>query len=209
MSAHATPDDDAHARIAVTVHDDALTRAGLTCLLRSSPMIDLCDPGDVAVLLVDRLQRPVLAYVRKLSRTQRVVLIVASLTEPQLLRALDNGVSAILFRREVTRERLLGAVRAAARDDRHLPADAVDQLVEAIRRLRRPAAGLPGTAHPPTDRELAVLALLADGLGTREIAKRLAISERTVKNVLHGVTVRFRLRNRAHAVAHALREGYL
>lgn len=204
------PDDGSLARISVTVYDDdALTRAGLTCLLQSSPLIDLRDPGDVAVLVIDHLQRPALAHMRGLSRTQRVVLIVAGLSEPQLLRALDSGVSAILFRREVTRERLLGAVRAAARDDRQLPADAVDQLLETVRRLSRPTAGRPGAIHPPTDRELAVLGLLADGLETREIAERLAISERTVKNVLHGVTVRFRLRNRTHAIAHALREGYL
>jgi DNA-binding NarL/FixJ family response regulator len=54
-----------------------------------------------------------------------------------------------------------------------------------------------------------VLGLVADGLDTREIATKLSYSERTVKNVLHDVTNRFQLRNRAHAVAYALREGLL
>ncbi|MDA8292188.1 MAG: helix-turn-helix transcriptional regulator, partial [Actinomycetota bacterium] len=60
---------------------------------------------------------------------------------------------------------------------------------------------------PFTPRELEVLGLVADGLGTAEIARRLLCSERTVKNVLHEVTERFGLRNRCHAIAYALRAG--
>jgi DNA-binding NarL/FixJ family response regulator len=54
-----------------------------------------------------------------------------------------------------------------------------------------------------------VLRLIADGFDTREIASKLSYSERTVKNVLHGITTRLRLRNRAHAVAYALRNGLI
>jgi len=50
-----------------------------------------------------------------------------------------------------------------------------------------------------------VLRLLAEGMDTAEIAAELCYSQRTVKNVLHGLTNRLNLRNRAHAVAHALR----
>jgi DNA-binding NarL/FixJ family response regulator len=56
-------------------------------------------------------------------------------------------------------------------------------------------------------READVLRLLAEGLGTPEIAARLNYSERTVKNIIHGVLTRWSLRNRAHAVAFALRNG--
>jgi DNA-binding NarL/FixJ family response regulator len=58
-------------------------------------------------------------------------------------------------------------------------------------------------------REVEVLRLLADGLDTAEIARRLCYSERTVKNVVHDVTTRLQLRNRSHAVAYALREGLI
>ena len=44
-----------------------------------------------------------------------------------------------------------------------------------------------------------MLKLLADGLGTNEIASALAYSERTIKNVIHDVTTRLNLRNRSHA----------
>ncbi|MGW2705916.1 LuxR C-terminal-related transcriptional regulator [Streptomyces sp. NPDC001340] len=51
--------------------------------------------------------------------------------------------------------------------------------------------------------------MVADGHETAEIAQRLANSPRTVTTVVHDVTQRFRLRNRAHAVAYALRAGLL
>ena len=58
-----------------------------------------------------------------------------------------------------------------------------------------------------SDRELAVLRLLAQGLSTREVAKTLCYSERTIKNVLYELTTRHGLRNRTHAVAVAVRAG--
>ena len=60
-----------------------------------------------------------------------------------------------------------------------------------------------------TDRERSVLRLLADGWETGEIAKELCYSNRTVTSVVHDITQRFRRRNRAHAVAYALRAGML
>jgi DNA-binding NarL/FixJ family response regulator len=60
-----------------------------------------------------------------------------------------------------------------------------------------------------TDREVRVLKLLADGLDTAEVGHRLFYSERTVKNIVHGVTSRLNLRNRTQAVAYALRQGWI
>ena len=51
--------------------------------------------------------------------------------------------------------------------------------------------------------------MVADGHETSEIAQRLCYSPRTVTTVVHDITQRFRLRNRAHAVAYALRTGLL
>jgi DNA-binding NarL/FixJ family response regulator len=58
-----------------------------------------------------------------------------------------------------------------------------------------------------TGREVAILRLLADGRSTIEIARQLAYSERTIKNTIHQLTTRLGLRNRAHAVAFAVRRG--
>jgi DNA-binding NarL/FixJ family response regulator len=60
-----------------------------------------------------------------------------------------------------------------------------------------------------TDREVRVLRLMAEGLETVEIGQRLFYSERTVKNIVHDITSRLHLRNRTHAVAYALRQGFI
>jgi DNA-binding NarL/FixJ family response regulator len=46
-------------------------------------------------------------------------------------------------------------------------------------------------------------------MDTADIAFKLCYSERTVKNVIHDITTRHQLRNRAHAVAYAVRQGLI
>ena len=60
-----------------------------------------------------------------------------------------------------------------------------------------------------TEREQQVLALIAQGHPTREVAQELCYSERTVKNVLHDVSTKLNARSRSQAVAHAVREGLI
>jgi DNA-binding NarL/FixJ family response regulator len=59
------------------------------------------------------------------------------------------------------------------------------------------------------ERELIVLRMIASGMETAEIATELGISERTVKNIVHAITTRMQVRNRAHAVACAVRTGLI
>lgn len=56
-----------------------------------------------------------------------------------------------------------------------------------------------------TDREKAVLKLIADGLTNKEISQRLSISESTVENHIHSVYKKLKVSNRAQAVAYVLR----
>jgi DNA-binding NarL/FixJ family response regulator len=58
-------------------------------------------------------------------------------------------------------------------------------------------------------REREVLALMAEGLSTREVAVELSYSERTIKHVLQEVTARLQVRNRTQAVAYAVRKGWI
>lgn len=68
-------------------------------------------------------------------------------------------------------------------------------------------------ASPPPSglsaREAAVLRLVALGYTTAEIGRELSYSERSIKNMIGAVTDRLALRNRCHAVAHAIREGWI
>ena len=108
------------------------------------------------------------------------------------------GVPALPVRRPWW---LLAARHAALR---------LGRLLEQMGRLQRQVLNPRGlTLLGLTAREIEVLRLVADGFENREIADKLSYSERTVKNVLHDITTRLQLRNRAHAVAYALRHGLL
>jgi DNA-binding NarL/FixJ family response regulator len=205
-------------RIPVAVHaSDPLSLAGATSQLCQQPSIELVDeasarPGTVAVLLAEALDEATLSRLRRLVRIDgtRAVLVASFIREAELLQVIESGVGAIVWRHEATGHRLLQAVLAASRGDGDLPADLLGRLITQVGTMQRDAANLSGAAASGlAPREVDVLRLVAEGMDTGEIAGKLSYSERTVKYVMHGVTTRLQLRNRAHAVAYALREGYI
>lgn len=194
---------------------DPISRAGAISQLRQHQVINLVDdagaaaaPGTVAVLITETVDEPTFAQLRRLVRSDGVhaVLVVGVIREAELLDVIECGVGAIVWRREATAHRLLQAVLAASRGDGDLPGDLLGRLINQVGALQRTAANHLGGLAP---REVEVLRLVAEGMDTGEIAGKLSYSERTVKNVVHGLTTRLHLRNRAHAVAYALREGYI
>ncbi|MCF3133979.1 response regulator transcription factor [Streptomyces olivochromogenes] len=194
---------------------DPISREGAVSQLRRRPEIEIrteSGPGTVAVLIEDTLDEAALTRVRRLVRSEgaRAVLVVGTIRENELLDVIECGIGAIVWRREATANRLVQAVVAAARGDGDLPSDLLGRLISQVGTLHRGAAGRPGAPSLGlAQREVDVLRLVAEGLDTGEIASKLSYSERTVKNVMHGLTTRLHLRNRAHAVAYALREGYI
>ncbi|MGW7293974.1 helix-turn-helix transcriptional regulator [Streptomyces xiamenensis] len=212
------PDARPDARIPVAVHTaEPLSREGALSLLGRHPDIELREEtgftsGTVVLLIADTLDGATLSVLRRIARTAgaRAVLVVGTLREAELLDVVACGISAIVWRHEATEKRLVQAVVAAARGDGTLPGDLLGRLINQVGALHRSAAGREGVPTTGlTPREVEVLRLAADGLDTGEIAAKLAYSERTIKNVMHGLTTRFHLRNRAHAVAYAFKEGYL
>ncbi|WP_050502340.1 helix-turn-helix transcriptional regulator [Streptomyces monomycini] len=200
-------------RVAVTA-PDPISREGVLSQLRRHPEVDLGeDAGSatVAVLVEDVLDEAALARLRRLVRSEgaRVVLVVGTIRENELLDVIECGAGAIVWRREATAHRLVQAVLTAAEGGGDLPADLLGRLISQVGRLHRGGADQPGSFLGLTSREVDVVRLVAEGFDTSEVATKLSYSERTVKNVMHGLTTRLHLRNRSHAVAYALREGYI
>ena len=133
----------------------------------------------------------------------RVLVCTAEPSDDAVLAALQAGAVGFLRKDTLTADSLGAAVRAAASGAGVVTPDLLERLVSGPPPDDRPAAAR------LTDREQQVLALIAAGHPTREVALQLSYSERTVKNVLHDVTTRFHLRNRCHAVAFALRQGLI
>jgi DNA-binding NarL/FixJ family response regulator len=129
----------------------------------------------------------------------RVVALADSDQVDRLAAMVDSGAVAALVRDDLTAERLGLSLRAVA-------AGATTMLA-TYPMLRHVAP--PSTGPELTEREQQVLALVADGLPTREIGEELHYSERTVKKVLGDVVVKLGARSRSQAIARAVRAGII
>jgi DNA-binding NarL/FixJ family response regulator len=203
---------------------DALLAAGIVAALRQQPGIRIhedgaapdggVDPGGPAVAIVagDQVDAELLQVVRSTLRNgcPRVILIAGRLDDTSVFTALEAGVCGMLRREEVTTDQLVRAVEAAASGHGSMPPDVLGRVLDQVGRLQRQVLSPRGlTMSPLRKREIDVLRLLADGADTAEIARELAYSERTIKSIIHDVTVRLGLKNRTHAVAYAVREGLI
>ncbi|MFF3853682.1 response regulator transcription factor [Micromonospora sp. NPDC002575] len=204
-------------RIAVYVHaTDPISWTGVTGQLTGRPEVRVLAQADAAeaavtLVVVDSLTPPVAQVLRRLRREQnRLVLVPATIDDAQLSAAVECGVVGVVRRGEASAGRLVEVIQSAARGEGSVPADLLGRLLNQMRRLQREVLDPRGLSLGGlSSREVDVLRLVADGFETREIAAKLSYSERTVKNVVHGMTTRLHLRNRAHAVAYALRHDLI
>jgi DNA-binding NarL/FixJ family response regulator len=116
----------------------------------------------------------------------------------RILAALDVGAVGYLLK-DAEPDEIVRGVRAAARGESPLAPRAAHALL-AERRTSRPAADL-------TARERDVLTLVSEGLPNKLIARRLQISEKTVKAHLTSVFQRIGVTDRTQAALWARRHG--
>jgi DNA-binding NarL/FixJ family response regulator len=162
--------------------------------------------------VVDEVDEGVQQLIRRLRRSgMGGVLVIASRLDDQgVLAAVEAGACGLLRRSEASPEGLARAVREARDGAGTMAPDLLGRLMAHVNQLHDRFLQPQGLhIHGLSDREIEVLRLVADGLGTFEIAERLAYSERTIKNIIQGVTSRLQLRNRSHAVAYAVRHGLI
>jgi DNA-binding NarL/FixJ family response regulator len=196
---------------------DPILQNGICAALRTRPEVWLVgDDADaaatVALVAADRLDERATQVLKSVQGRgfTKVVLIAGEMAEAEILAAVEAGVCAVARRADATPDVLVRLVKAAAAGEGALPPDLLGRLLNRVSRLQRHVLEPRGLQLAGiTTRESEVLRLVASGLSTQEIAEKLCYSQRTVKSILHDVTNRFQLRNRAHAVAYALREGLI
>ncbi|HWF57861.1 MAG TPA: response regulator transcription factor [Candidatus Dormibacteraeota bacterium] len=128
----------------------------------------------------------------------RVVVLTSFADHERVMEALDSGAIGYILK-EAESDELLRGVRAAAAGDSPLSPRAARAVLTA-RRGRRPFDEL-------TSRELDVLKLVARGLSNKQIAWRLAISEKTVKAHMTSIFGRIGVADRTQAALWAQRHG--
>lgn len=205
-------------RIPVAVYaEDPVLKAGITYQLRPRPEVEVVRPDEeqravVSLVVVDQVDDATARVLRRLRRssTTRIGLVVGRFDQDALQTTIDCGVTAVIRRSEADQDRLVSTVSALAKGEAVLPGDLLGKLLDHVGRLQRSVLDPNGPSLSTlTAREADMLRLVSEGFDTSEIASKMSFSERTVKNVLHEVTTRLQLRNRAHAVGYVMRHGLI
>jgi DNA-binding NarL/FixJ family response regulator len=181
------------------VDDHPLTRSALGDLLSQHAFDVVADAGDgeSAIELAQRLQPDLilldlslpgiggletLPRLREAAPGAEVVVLTASGTEDDLLGAIRGGAAGYLLKSEAP-ERIVEFLRSVARGEAALSGAIARRLLETVRESGGRTSGVPDSiAAVLTARELEILLLLDQHLDTHDIAKRLFISEHTVRS---------------------------
>ena len=135
-----------------------------------------------------------------------VVLLTDDTDGRKTLEALHSGVQALLPRHS-TADEIIGAIQATAAGLVILHPEGLEEVLATVPFIQHPAPA--GNDQVPTPREIEVLRLIAEGLGNKEIAWRLSISEHTVKFHIASIFSKLHAATRTEAVTIGLRRGLI
>ncbi len=200
--------------------DHPVVRDGLSGIFESDPdfeVVGQAADGAQAVDLAERLVPDVvlmdlrmpgtdglsaIAEIARRGLAARVLVLTTYDTDADVLPAIQAGATGYLLK-DAPRTELLRAVRAAARGESVLSPSVASRV---LGRVRRPTRDGTDDLSP---RELEILELVARGTTNREAAKRLFISEATVKTHLLHIYAKLGVNDRAAAVATGFDRGLL
>lgn len=136
----------------------------------------------------------------------RVIILTMHGDEDSLARAIRAGASGFLLK-DCSIDELMTATRLAASGETVIAPQLKPHLLAQVRRPGGTVATSASTTHRVTPRETEVLQMIADGYSTPEVAERLFISQKTVKNHLASIYQKLDSRDRTQAVLTSVRLG--
>jgi len=213
--------------IGIVVADDhEVVRAGFAALLDTQPDFTVlgtaCDGGEAVRVCRDLRPDVVLMDVRMPSLDgieatrqlagdpgPRVLILTTFDLDEYVFDALRAGASGFLLK-DVTAERLFDAVRVIAAGEALLAPAVTRRLISEFTRMRPVSGTLPSAVLGAlTPRETEVLRLVAEGMSNPEVARRLVVTEETVKTHVSRILAKLGLRDRTQAVVAAYESGLI
>jgi len=210
----------------VLVDDHAIVRTGLKAVLADDPEIEVvgeASGGHEAVALLERMPADVVVMDLSMSDgdgmmatrsithgkrpTPRVLVLTMHAEEAYLEAVLEAGASGYLVKSTADRE-LVEAIRAVSRGEIFVQPTAARVLAQGARRREEQATDR-ARYERLTERERAVMQLIAEGYTAPEIGEQLAISPKTVDTYKQRVNDKLGLTHRADYVKLALKLGLL
>jgi len=199
-------------RIAIA-DDHALFRQGLRSLLDLRPdlavvaEVERLDGLDAALdrarcdlLLLDlQMERSSLIEIAALTKRVKVIVVTASEQPRDALEAIRAGAHAVVFKRFAI-ETLMEAIDTVRSGQVWMPASLQTHIAAELREPQ---------PEPLTTREREVVRHVALGLRNAEVARKLFVSEDTIKTHLNNVFRKLGLRDRAQLTRYAIRVGII
>jgi DNA-binding NarL/FixJ family response regulator len=206
------------------VDDEELVRAGLELIVSAEPDLEVvgqAGDGAAAVALAADLRPDVvlmdvrmpgmdgLEAARRILSTDdapRVLVLTTFDLDEYVFEAFRAGVSGFLLK-DAPRARILDGIRSVASGEALVAPSVTRRLIERFTAAPRRAVPRPPGLDELTAREAEVLTLMAQGLSNTEIARRLFLSESTVKTHVGRVLAKLGLSDRVQAVVLAYEAG--
>ena len=201
------------------VDDQTLVRQGIRSLLALDGGIEViaeAADGQQAVEQVPRLKpdvvlmdmrMPVLSGLEALNALSSIgalppTIILTTFDDDELVLAgIKAGAKGYLLK-DVTLEQLVGAIRTVAEGGSLVQPAVTQRLLEGLEHMSNAFISL-DRPDPLTDRETAILRLMASGFSNKEIATSLRVTEGTIKNHVSNILSKLGVRDRTRAVLRA------
>jgi NarL family two-component system response regulator YdfI len=209
--------------IRILIADDHLiVREGLRLIMETEPGFELvgeASDGAEAIELAAELKPDIILMDLRMPRVdgltaierlqveqpQIAIVILTTFNEDELMRkGLQAGARGYLLK-DTNRNTLFNTIRAAARGETLLQPEIVQKLLSTPNNKKEPPS--PEIQTTLTVREIEVLANVARGQTSKEIAYQLGITERTVKAHLTSIYNKLGVDSRAAAVSEAMKQG--
>jgi DNA-binding NarL/FixJ family response regulator len=206
----------------IVVDDQALFRTGLARLLNEDPRIQVigqAEDGATAVDLVAKVKPDVVLMDLKMPNLDgieatrrmlagnpkvRVLILTSFDADTSIIQALKAGAAGYVLK-DSQAEAIISSILAVMSGERVMASAVAQRVLDMLTGSTTPKEFYDGL----TTREVEILKLLASGMANKQIAYKLGISEKTVRNHVSNMYEKLQIFDRAQAVLYAVRKGLI
>lgn len=171
--------------------------------------LDAClsDPPDVLLTDINMPRMTGLELIKNILRREkevRVVVLTVQEDDDTVYEAIRAGATGYLLKTSTPQD-VIEAIRLASKGEAKITPRIATKVLEDFRRVREDDDTDDSELYVLSDREQEILDLVAQGLRNKEIASRLGIAEKTVKNHVSNILKALQVNSRTEAAMKAVR----